>query len=68
MSTPHPVVTRQTARAFLEALHAGHFPPAPGRPVYTLDDLLGHLVDGGRYGFGDERLAQALGIQQVVKG
>ena len=25
------------ARAFLEALHAEHFPPAPGGPAYRLD-------------------------------
>jgi hypothetical protein len=49
-------------RAFLDALHAEHFPPAPGRPVYTLEDLLCHLAGGDRHGFGDERLAEALAV------
>src|SRR5262249_5869090 len=48
------------ARAFLEALHAGHFPPAPSRPVYTLEALLSHLAAGTRYGCGVERLPRAL--------
>jgi hypothetical protein len=74
MPTPHPAENaRQTARnalpaltpdarAFLEALHAEHFPPAPGGPAYRLEDLLGHLLEGGRYGFGDGRMALALAV------
>jgi hypothetical protein len=50
------------ARAFLEALHAEHFPPAPGGPAYRLEDLLSHLIDCDHYGFGDERLALALAV------
>jgi hypothetical protein len=50
------------ARAFLEALHAEHFPPAPGGPAYRLEDLLGHLLEAGRYRFGDGRLAAALAV------
>jgi len=49
MPTPHPAeAARQTARtalaaltpdarAFLQALHAEHFPPAPSGPAYRLD-------------------------------
>ena len=48
------------ARTFLEALHAEHFPPAPGGPAYRLEDLLSHLAGGDRHGFGDDRLARAL--------
>jgi hypothetical protein len=50
------------ARAFLDALHAGHFPVPPGEPAYTLEDLLCDLIQGNGYGFGDERLAQALAV------
>jgi hypothetical protein len=50
-------------RAFLEALHAEHFPPrADGGMAYRLEDLLGHLAGGGRHGFGDGRLARALAV------
>jgi hypothetical protein len=39
------------ARAFLEALHAEHFPPrADGGMVYRLEDLLYHLAGIDRYG------------------
>jgi hypothetical protein len=74
MSTPHPAeVARQQARAalaalppaargFLEGLHAEYFPAALGGRAYTFEDLLGHLSDGDRYRFGDERLAQALAV------
>ena len=75
MPTPHPAeADRQTARnalasmppvrrAFLEALHAEHFPPrADGGMTYRLEDLLGHLAAGGRHGFADERLARALAV------
>ena len=74
MPTPHPAAAaRQTARAalaalppaarvFLEALHAGYFPHAPGHPAYRLEDLLCVLAGGDRYGFEDERLALALAV------
>jgi hypothetical protein len=74
MPTQHPAeAARQTAHTalaaltpdahtFLEALHAEHFPPAPGGPAYRLEDLLGHLVEAGRYGFRDERLALAVPV------
>jgi hypothetical protein len=75
MPTPHPInADRQAARvalaalppatrAFLEALHAEHFPPrADGGMAYRLEDLLCHLAEGDRHGFGDERLARALAV------
>jgi hypothetical protein len=74
MPTPHPADAARraardalssmppTRRAFVEALHAGHVPPAPGRPVYTLEDLLRHLAGGERYGVGDVWLARALAV------
>jgi hypothetical protein len=74
MPTPHPAeADRQTARValtalppatrvFLEALHAGYFPHAPGDPAYRLEDLLCDLAGGDRYGFGDERLAGVLAV------
>jgi hypothetical protein len=50
-------------RAFLEALHAEHFPPrADGGMAYRLVDVLFHLAQGTRYGFSDERIAQALAV------
>src|SRR5438876_715998 len=52
-----------TSLAFLEALHAEHFPSASGGPTYTLEDLLGHLAEGECHGFGDDRLALALGVR-----
>jgi hypothetical protein len=71
MATPPPAdAARQEAlvalppagRAFLEALHVGHFPAASGGPAYTLEDLLCDVAGGDRYGFGDEWLAQALDV------
>src|SRR5262249_54232307 len=56
------------ARAFLEALHAGHFPAPPGRPAYRLEALLGHLAGGGRHGFGGEGLAVAVAAGGVPGG
>src|SRR5262245_61897823 len=75
MPTPHPAEAahRQAhsalaalppaARAFLEALHAEYFPPrSDGGQFYPLADLLAHLADGDRHGFGDDRLARALAV------
>jgi hypothetical protein len=48
-------------RAFLQALHEAYFAPrADGGMVYRLVDVLFHLAQGTRYGFSDERIAQAL--------
>jgi hypothetical protein len=67
--TPHPAdadrrlargalaSTPPARRAFLEALHAGYFPPrADGGQPYPLAELPAHLAGAGRHGFGDERL------------
>jgi hypothetical protein len=74
MPAQHPAdADRQTARAtlaalppavraLLEALHAGYFPPAPGGRAYRLEDLLMHLAEAARYGFGDGQLALALDV------
>jgi hypothetical protein len=70
MPTPHhaevarsaPASLPPAARAFLEALHAGHFLPPQGVPTYGLEDLLCLLADGDRHGFGDEGLARALAV------
>jgi hypothetical protein len=70
MPTPHHAEVARSAlaslppaaRAFLEALHAGHFPAPPGGPAYGLEDLLCLLAVGDRPGFGDERLALALAV------
>jgi hypothetical protein len=52
-----------TPRAFLEALHAEHFPPrADGGMAYRLEDLLCHLAGGDRHGFGDGWLALTLAV------
>jgi hypothetical protein len=51
------------ARRFLEALHAQHFPPrAGGGMAYRLADVLFHLAQGERFGFGDDRIAKALSV------
>jgi hypothetical protein len=75
VSAQHPADTdRKAARkalaalppaacAFLEALHAEHFPPrADGGMAYRLEDLLCHLAGGDRQGFSDNRLARALAV------
>jgi hypothetical protein len=51
------------AHAFLEALHAEHFPPrADGGMVYGLEDLLCRLAGGDRHGVGDGWLARVLAV------
>jgi hypothetical protein len=34
----------------------------PGGPAYRFDDLVLHLAEVGRHGFGDDRLARVLAV------